>query len=181
MNPLSHALGRELRQRGPERRAAPAWVADNPNLRILIYAAAAFLTALVANLLVVGEQDPQAVGHRHPRVASDQWNGQLRWRGPASGSVFAARCLPRSVRFVVASAVVILLAWMMVNLVVGNIGKIVTRAPFYEQNLRNTANLVNGWLGLEELSQEQPLFEMGRITAMVRSLARSMTGVLGST
>ena len=179
MNPLSHAIGRELRQRGPERRAAPAWVADNPNLRILIYAAAAFLTALVANLLVVGEQILKPLV-----IAILVWhliNGMVSALARVSERIrIRGKVLPRSVRFVVASAVVILLAWMMVNLMVGNIGKVVARAPFYEQNLRSTANLVNGWLGLEELSQEQPLFEMGRITAMVRSLARSMTGVLGS-
>ena len=179
MNPLSHALGRELRQRGPERRAALAWVADNPNLRILIYAAVAFLTALVANLLVVGEQILKPLV-----IAILVWhliNGMVSALARASERIrIRGKVLPRSVRFVVASAVVILLAWMMVNLMVGNIGKVVARAPFYEQNLRTTANLVNGWLGLEELSQEQPLFEMGRITAMVRTFARSMTGVLGS-
>ena len=180
MNPLSHAIGRELHQRGPERRAAPAWVADNPNLRILIYAAAAFLTALVANLLVVGEQILKPLV-----IAILVWhliNGMVSALARVSERIrIRGKVLPRSVRFVVASAVVILLAWMMVNLIVGNMGQIVARAPIYEQNLRNTANLVNGWLGFEELSQEQPLLEFGRITGMVRALARSMTGVLGTT
>jgi len=180
MNPLPHALGRELHQRGPERRAALAWVADSPNLRILIYAAAAFMTALVANLLVVGEQILKPLV-----IAILVWhliNGMVSALARVSERIrVRGKVLPRSVRFVVASAVVILLAWMMVNLMVGNIGKVVARAPFYEQNLRNTANLVNGWLGFEELSQEQPLLEFGRIAGMVRSLARSMTGVLGTT
>jgi predicted PurR-regulated permease PerM len=154
-------------------------VADNQHPRILTYAAAAFLTALVAHLLVVGQQilKPLVIAI----LVTHLINGVVAALASVSRRIrIRGKVLPGSVRVFLATGLVILLAWLMVNVMVGNIGQVVAKAPVYEQNLRNAANLVNGWLGLEELSQEQPLFQMGRITAMVRGLARSATGVLGS-
>ena len=180
MNPLPHAHGREMHQRGPERRGALAWAADNPQRNLQTYAAAAFLIALVAYFLVVAD------GILKPLViAVLAWhliNGLVNALAAVGRRIrIRGRALPRSVRFGVAIAVVTLLAWMLVNLVAGNIDEIVNKAPQYEQNLRNAANQIGGWLGLEELPQEQPLLEKGRITGMLRGMARSMTGVLGST
>lgn len=154
-------------------------MADSPRLNILVYAAAAFLTALVTYLLVVG--DPIFKPLVIAILAWHLINGMVDALAKVSERIrIRGKTLPRSVRFIVASAAVIALLYGMVNVMAGNMGQVMTRAPMYEQNLRNAANLVNGWLGFEELSNEQPLFEMGRITAMVRALARQATGVLGT-
>ena len=47
---------RLFHQRGPDRRAASASIADSPRLNIVVYAAAAFLVALITGLLVVGQE-----------------------------------------------------------------------------------------------------------------------------
>ena len=146
---------------------------------VLVYASAAGLTALATYLMVVGAQILLPLV-----IAILVWhliNGLVDALATVSRRIqFRGKSVPLSVRFIVATAVVLLLAWLLVNLLVGNVGQVVARGPAYEQNLRKVANQVSGWVGLEEWPEEQPLFEKGRITGMVRSFARSMTGVLGS-
>ena len=148
-------------------------------MTVVAVAAAAFLIALVIYLLVVGDGILKPVV-----IAVLVWhliNGMVNALTRVSQRIrIRGRVLPRSVRLVVASSVVVISGWLMVNVMIANVGRVVAQAPLYEQNLRNAANLVYDWLGLEGLSQEQPLFERGRITAMARGLARSLTGVLGN-
>jgi predicted PurR-regulated permease PerM len=177
MNPAAH--GRHRDQSVSDRHHPSARGADALKLNVLIYAAAAGLTALVAYVLVVGDRIFKPLV-----LAVLVWhliNGLVDALGIIGRRIrFRGRVLPSSVRFAVSAGAVSLLAWLIISVLVGNMGVVVAKAPLYEQNLRSAANLVNGWLGLEELSQEQPLFAKDRITNMVRGLARSLTGVLGS-
>ena len=176
---MLQAHGHVFHQRGPERRGAWPAMADGPRANILVYTAAAFLTALVTYLLVVGDRVIKPLV-----IAILAWhliNGMVTALANISERIrIRGKALPRSVRFVVALGVVMALLYWMVKVMVGNMGEVMAKAPVYEQNLRNAANLLNGWLGLEELNNEQPLFEVGRLTAMVRGLARQVTGMLGS-
>jgi predicted PurR-regulated permease PerM len=146
---------------------------------VLVYASAAGLTALTTYLMVVGAQILLPLV-----IAVLVWhliNGMVAALATISRRIqFRGKSVPPSVRLIVATAVVLLLAWLLVNLLVGNVGQVVAKGPTYEQNLRNVANQVSGLLGLEEWPDEQPLFEKGRITGMIRGLARSMTGIVGS-
>ena len=170
---------RVLRERGPDRRAEWPSTPHDPSLNILVYAAAAFLTALVTYLLVVG--DPIFKPLVIAVLAWHLINGMVGALANVSERIrIRGKTLARSVRLIVASGAVIALLYAMVKVMVGNMGQVVTRAPMYEQSLRNAANMVNGWLGLQELTNEQPLFEMGPITALVRALARQATGMLGT-
>jgi predicted PurR-regulated permease PerM len=90
------------------------------------------------------------------------------------------RALPASVRFAAAIAVLVLVLWLVVDLVIGNIGHVVAKAPVYEQNLREVANRMAGWFGVDELTRVHALFESGRLTGMIRGLAYGMVGVVGS-
>jgi predicted PurR-regulated permease PerM len=171
--------GRLFHPRGPERRGALTSVVATPRSNVVGYASAAFLTALITVLLIVGQQifKPLVIAilvwHLIKGLFSALTNLSQRIR-------IRDRVLPRSVRLLVALALVFALGWFFVHVMVDNMGRVAAKAPVYEQNLRNAANLVNGWLGLEELTAEQPLLERGRITGMIRGLARSMTGVLGA-
>jgi predicted PurR-regulated permease PerM len=177
--PLLPTHARLFQQRGPDRRAASTLVADSSPLTIVGYAAAAFLTALITGLLVVGKDifKPLIIAILVWHLINGVFNAltslsqRIRIRG---------RVLPAPVRLVVALSLVLVVGWLFVHVMVDNIGQVVARAPVYEQNLRNAANVVNGWLGLEELTAEQPLLERGRLTGMARGVARSMTGVFGS-
>jgi predicted PurR-regulated permease PerM len=137
------------------------------------------LTALIIGLLVVGREifKPLVIAILVWHLINGLFNAltnlsqRIRIRG---------RVVPAPVRLVVALSLVLLGGWLLVHVMVDNMGRVMAQAPVYEQNLRNAANAVNGWLGLEELTAEQPLLERGRVTGMVRGLARSMTGVFGS-
>lgn len=157
----------------------PASIAASPTPNIVVYAAAAFLTALVTGLLIVGREifKPLVIAILVWHLINGIFNAltslsqRIRIRG---------RVLPASVRLVAALSLVLVLGWLFVHVMVDNMGQVVARAPVYEQNLRNAANVFNGWFGLEELTSEQPLLERGHVTGVVRGLARSMTGIFGS-
>jgi predicted PurR-regulated permease PerM len=179
MDPSPHAPRRHG-QRGVSRvqpTTAPGATGQAP--AVIIYAAVAVLVALVLYLLIVADQILKPLV-----IAILVWhliNGLVRALATVGDRIrIRGKVLPSSVRFGVSSAVVVVLAWVMVDVVVGNMNHVVAKAPLYEQNLRNAANRVNGWLGLEELTQEQPLLQRDRITNMARGLARSATGVVGS-
>jgi predicted PurR-regulated permease PerM len=156
----------------------PVRIADDRTLTVLRYAAAAGLTALATYLLVVAE------GILKPLViAILVWhliNGLVEALGRLGQRIrIRGKVLPASLRIAISTAAVVLMSWLVVTLIVGNLGDVVAKAPVYEQNVRRAANVVNGWLGLEELTQEQPLLEKGLITNMIRGVARSLSGVLG--
>ena len=144
-------------------------------MSVLNYASAFGLTALFTYLLVVG--GPILI----PLViAVFAWylinalatvSRRLRFRG---------KVLPASVRFGAATIVLALVASLMVNLVVGNVGQVVANAPVYEQNLNAAAARIATWMGVEdELPPLQTLYE-GRLSGLLRNLARSLTSIAGS-
>ena len=153
-------------------------VAGDGSPRILTWAAAAGLVALATYLLVVAE------GILKPLVIAILiWhliNGLVETLGKVGQRIrIRGKLLPTSVRIGISTAAMVLMSWLVVNLIVANLGDVVAKAPVYEQNVRRAANVVNGWLGLEELTEEQPLLERGFITNMIRGAARSLSGVLG--
>ena len=135
-------------------RASP--VAEAHRTNVLSYASAAALIALVTYFMVVGGPIllpfVMAVLSWHLINALATVSGRLQIRG---------RMLPAGLRFAAAILVLSLLAWLMVNLIVSNVGYVVAKAPLYEQNLRQAGNLVSDWIGLEELPSLQVFFEGG--------------------
>lgn len=154
--------------------AAPARGADLP-ASVLNYAAAAGLTALAVYLMIVGQSILLPFV-----IALFVWylinalatvSRQIRVGG---------RSLPASLRFGAAVIILGLLAWLVVTLVVSNIGQVVTAAPGYEQNLRGLVNRAGTVLGWDELPHLYVLFEGERLTSLVRNLAGALTYVAGS-
>ena len=179
MNSAPHAHRRHAHSSVSDLRPATVGGTESGTPNILIYAAAAVVIAIVTYLLVVADRILKPLV-----IAVLVWhliNGLVNALGILGQRIrFRGRALPGSVRVAASVAAVFLLAWLIVNVLVGNMGQVVSKAPVYEQNLRNAANQVSSLLGLEELSNEQPLFEKNAITNMIRSVARSLTGVLGS-
>ena len=118
---MLQAHGHVFHQRGPERRGAWPAMADGPRANILVYTAAAFLTALVTYLLVVGDRVIKPLV-----IAILAWhliNGMVTALANISERIrIRGKALPRSVRFVVALGVVMALLYWMVKVMVGNMG-----------------------------------------------------------
>jgi predicted PurR-regulated permease PerM len=179
MKGADQARDRDAYRSVSERGVGQTRAAVVPTVNVVHVAAAAVLAALSIYLLVVGGRILEPLV-----MAVLVWhliNGLVDALGRVGRRIkFRGRVLPRSARVAVSTVAVMLLAWLMITIAVGSIDVVVSRAPVYEQNLRNAANLVTGWLGLEELSEELSLFERNRITNIIRILARSLTGVLGT-
>jgi predicted PurR-regulated permease PerM len=90
------------------------------------------------------------------------------------------RVLPAFVRFAIALLVVALLSWLVIDLVISNIGQVIAAAPSYERNLRLALEKAADWIGLEEAPQVSELLQGGHLTVVIRNVAWSVTGILGS-
>jgi len=144
-------------------------------MRLLSYGSAAGLTALVVYLLIVGGSIllpfVVAVFVWYLINALATVSRRLRFRGSV---------MPVSLRLGMATVVLAMLSWLMFTLIVTNVGQVIAKAPVYEQNLRATAHTVAGHLGVEhELPPLEELYA-GRLTVLLRSLARSLTSLMGS-
>jgi predicted PurR-regulated permease PerM len=142
---------------------------------VLTYASAAGLVALTVYLLIVGA--PILL----PFVIAIFVTYLISAVAAATARIkVGGRTVPRPLRYGVSMALVLLMGWLMLKLVIGNIGQVIAAAPLYEQNLVRVANQVAGWLGLEELTDLRGLMQGRNLATLVRSLALSLTSMLGS-
>lgn len=146
-------------------------------MKVLIYAAAAGLIALMTYLMVVGQ--PILLPFVIAVFVSYLINAVATITGRIS---IAGRTLPRGLGFAAAIVVLLVASWLMVNLVVVNIGQVVAAAPSpsYEQNLRKVTGQLAEWIGVSAMSQIELFFQGVRLTDVVRSLAYSLMGLVGS-
>jgi predicted PurR-regulated permease PerM len=142
---------------------------------VLSYAAAAGLTALFVYVLVVGGPILAPLV-----IAVFVWYLINALSTISRRLMFRGKVLPASVRMGAATILLALLASQMVNMVIRNVGQVVANAPVYEQNLNVAVAKAAQVLGVEEdLPSFKSLYE-GRLTGVVRLLARSAMGIAGS-
>jgi predicted PurR-regulated permease PerM len=142
---------------------------------VLTYAAAAGLTALIVYLLFVGNAILLPFV-----IAIFVWHLANALAALIRKVRIGGRALPGAVRLGAAIVVLVGLLWLVVNLVVDNVGRVLAAAPAYEANLRLLATRLAGAIGLEELPRLQILFEGVTLTTLVRGLAGAVAGMLGS-
>lgn len=144
-------------------------------MNILGFAAAAGLTALFLYLLVVGGSILL------PLVIAIFVSYLINAIAEVTRRItIAGRPLPSSVRVVASVAVVGVLFWLIINVVVSNSSQLVAAAPIYESNLRLRLAQIGDWLGLEDPLLIGSLFERGMLTSYIRTVALSLTALLGS-
>ncbi|HEY1304112.1 MAG TPA: AI-2E family transporter [Vicinamibacterales bacterium] len=156
----------DRRRRAPEMRVAMA---------ALNHAAIAGLVALIVYLLIVGQ--PILL----PLVIAGFTTYLINALAALSSRIrIGGRTLPAAVRFAGAIVIMLLLSWLVVKLLTRNITQVVAAAPLYEQNLQKFITLAADWVGLEEVPQARAYLESVRITDVIRGLAGTLTGLIGS-
>jgi predicted PurR-regulated permease PerM len=149
--------------------------AGRPRLKLVVFAAAAGLTALVAYLMVVGEPILLplviAVFCWYLINALATMSARIRFRG---------RPLPTRLRLGVAIVLLLLMAWLAVRLIVGNVSEVMAAGPVYEQNLLRLANRGGSWLGYDEVEDIKVLLANLNVNGLIRDLTLGLTGMLGS-
>jgi AI-2 transport protein TqsA len=143
-------------------------------MKVIKFAAAAVLVVLTVQVMVVGRSIlvplVTALFAAHLVNAVTAYSRRLRVFG---------RPLARTVRAAAALVLVYLLASLGIQLVVSNSSQLIAAAPLYENNLRMLAAQAGDWLGLDPAAMLDSPFERGRLTALLRSIALSLTGTLG--
>lgn len=144
-------------------------------MKILAVAAASGLTALILYLMVVGGSIllPLVIAIFVSYLISAM-------AAMTSRITIANRPLPWSVRVIASILLVGVVSWLIVRIVVSNSSQLMAAAPVYEGNLRALSIRVGDWLGLDEPIPIGPLFERGRLTALIRSIALSLTALIAS-
>ncbi|HKE88520.1 MAG TPA: AI-2E family transporter [Vicinamibacterales bacterium] len=141
----------------------------------LNHAAIAGLVALIVYLLIVGQ--PILL----PLVIAGFATYLINALAALSYRIrIGGRTLPATVRFAGAIVIMLLLSWLVVKLLTRNITQVVAAAPLYEQNLQKFITLAADWVGLEEVPQARAYLESVKITNVFRSLAGTLTGLIGS-
>jgi AI-2 transport protein TqsA len=143
-------------------------------MSVLTYAAAVGLAAFVVYLFVVGQSILLpfviAVFVWYLINALATLSCRLRIGGrPLSGTL----------RFSLAVVLLCLMTWVVVTIVIRNVGQVMAAGPIYQQNLLRLANRGGSWLGYQELSDLRVLVERLDLRNLVRSLTLGLTGMLG--
>jgi len=142
---------------------------------IVSYAAAAALAALVTYILIVGEPILLpfviAVFVWYLINAVATWASRIQVRG---------RPLARPLRLGMGMLVLVSMGWLIVRLIVSNVGTVMATAPVYEQNLLRLANQAANAVGLDEVTDVRGLFARMDLTGLARNLTLGLTGVIGS-
>src|SRR5262245_6877380 len=103
---------------------------ERPRLKLVVFAAGAGLTALVAYLMVVGEPILLpfviAVFASYLINAVATLSARIRFRGHA---------LPARLRLGMAIVLLLFIAWLAVHLIIANVNQVMAAGPVYEQNL----------------------------------------------
>lgn len=144
-------------------------------MTILSFVAAAALAALILYLFVVGGSIllPLIIAI----FVAYLINGLVTATNRIS---VGGRPLPWSVRVTGSVVLVGLLCWLVARIIITNSSQLVASAPVYEANLRLRLDELSGWLGLDEPFPIESLFERGRLTGYVRSMAFGLTALVGS-
>jgi AI-2 transport protein TqsA len=90
------------------------------------------------------------------------------------------RALPNSVRLTGAILVVLLVSWLVVNMVIGNINQVIAAVPVYQQNLRVMAARLAQHFGAVYSARSQELLKKIDLGSVAGSLARTVAGLIGS-
>src|SRR5262249_22015281 len=88
--------------------------------------------------------------------------------------------LPNSLRLTGAIVVLLVVAWFVLNLIVGNIYQVTAAVPVYQKNLQLVAERLGGRFGAEHSARLQTLFTNIDLGSTARSLARAIAGLIGS-
>jgi AI-2 transport protein TqsA len=142
---------------------------------LLNHAAAAGLVTLIIYLMIVGEPILLPLV-----IAIFVWYLINALATLSKGIRIGGKPLRRNVRYAIGIVALLLLAWLAVNLVTRNITQVLAAAPVYEQNLHNLTTRIAPLIGLEEVPRAQTLFQRPTLTAVLRGLAGTLTGVLST-
>lgn len=72
------------------------------------------------------------------------------------------------------------LAWVVIDLIADNLSQVSEAAPAYEKNLRQLAQRLGAWLGIEQLPSVQALLQGLKLSNIIRQLATAVTTFIGS-
>ena len=142
-------------------------------MSVLNYAAAVGLTAFVVYLLVVGQSILLpfviALFVWYLINALATLSCRLRIGGhPLSGKL----------RFSLAVVLLFLMTWLVVTIIIRNVGQVVAAGPVYQQNLLRLANRGGSWLGYQELHDLRVLLQGLDLRNVIRNLTLGLTGML---
>src|SRR5689334_10435940 len=116
-------------------------------MSVVSYAAAVGLTAFVVYLLIVGQSILLpfviAVFVWYLINAFATLSDRLRVGGHP---------LPAMLRFSAAVVILCVMTWVVVTIIIRNIGQVMAAAPTYQENLLRLANRGGSWLGYQELN-----------------------------
>jgi AI-2 transport protein TqsA len=148
--------------------------ADRLRANVVVYAAAAGLTALAVYLMTVGQSILLPFV-----IALFVWYLINALATVSRGIHIGGTTLPPSLRFGAAIVILALLSWLAVTLVASNINQLAAAAPRYEQNLRLLVNRAGAVMGYDELPHLFVLFEGERLATLLRNLAGALTYLVG--
>jgi len=149
--------------------------ASRPKINLLAFASAAGLIVLIAYLMVVGA--PILLPFV---IAVFVWYLINALATLSCRLKIGGHALPGGLRLSVAIGVLLFMSWVMVHLVVDNVGQVMAAGPVYEQNLLRLANRGGGWLGLEEFNDLRRVLGGLNLNGFIRSLTLGLTGMIGS-
>lgn len=148
--------------------------ADRLRANVVVYAAAAGLTALAVYLMIVGQSILLPFV-----IAVFVWYLINALAAVSRRIHIGGTTLPPGLRFGAAIVILAVLSWLAVTLVVSNINQVAAAAPRYEQNLRQLVNRAGAVMGYDELPHLYVLFEGQRLTTLLRNLAAALTYLVG--
>ena len=176
MNPAGHVPDRAPLAASPN--AATPFTetsAERPRLKLVMFAAAAGVTALAAYLMVVGQ--PILLPFV---IAIFAWYLINALATLSARIRVGGRPLPARLRLGLGIAVLLLMSWVAVRLIVDNVGQVMAAGPVYEKNLLRLANRGGSWLGYDELNDISVLLSSLNINGLIRRLTLGLTGLIGS-
>lgn len=144
-------------------------------MRIVNFTAAAVLVTLTGYLFIAGGSILL------PFVVSIFAAYLINALATASARIrIGGKPLPRTLRVLAAIALLSVLCWLGVSLVISNSNQLMNAAPVYEGNLRRLSLQASDWMGLDEPLPVDALFERGRLTGLLRSMALGMMAMIAS-
>lgn len=144
-------------------------------MTLLNYATVAALIALTGYLLVIGKPIllpfviAVFVWYLINALAAAAQRVRLRGREP-----------PSWLRYTGAILLLLGLVWLVIDLIADNVSEVGEAAPVYEENLRQLAEKLGTWLGIEQLPSVQALFEGIQLSDVIRRLAAAVTSIAGN-
>lgn len=144
-------------------------------MTLLNYAAVAGLVTLTGYLLVIGK--PILLPFV---IAIFVWYLINALAAAARRVKLHGREAPAWLRYTGAILTLLGLVWLVIDLIASNVSQVGEAAQGYEDNLRQLAEKLGVWLGVEELPSVQALFEGIKLSDVIQRLAAAITSFVGN-